>query len=743
LQIYSFILHIASSPWQVGKIIYVPLKSWEYTSNPYPLDIETYLVKGEIKELIMHNKKAHYSVYWEAFDETTPHDFMWFCTWPRVTVGKHNVVLTRKDVLETEVDEEDTEEGLVDSSIDDKEISESQDVGIKTSGVKGKRRNSRTSRPSQRRKRSDSSDDSEFENEICDEENSEDEDYTGDKFNLADWFDGADVELEEEPVFDEGTERIGRTRGLNRYKDLDEIDILLQLSTEFLHHVVDMYNLKLAQDKEFGSPDCQRDPLTVDEMLKYYAIAHYRSVVRLHRLDLYWDKIYQRKMMVTIPDFNEFMTRRRYFEIRKHLRFEDYSRLDIDETDKAWKVRKIFQIVQKSLQQCNKTPGQELSADEGMGRGTSKRNPLLHNVPNKPIDTGFKFYILVDFATKVIINIELDDKSINAENSKDYAYGAYGRRIMQLVDPLPGSNYNVYTDNLYGNYSLTTALRTRAKGRINTVTTVRKNKLPSDFSIKFAGKAPKPSRNNPRGTLKVAHHRDNGIHMYGWMDNGAVYFMDSTQRGSEMVQIQRRIGGAFQYFQVPQAIKKYNQYMGGVDVFDQVRTGPYGTDTEGRTNKWTIRFHEIMWSFLVAQSYNIYRHLHKEDDKALDHHDFASNLAILLIQKPWDRTYLRDFRMSAGQAVRGHKIKQTAPHSRFGMRDKRRLPGRCRHCPNKNNDGRKNNRETTFWCIKCCVFLHPECFESWHENPENYECVVKHHQLQSMAPDYVSDDDEV
>ena len=144
--------------------------------------------------------------------------------------------------------------------------------------------------------------------------------------------------------------------------------------------------------------------------------------------------------------------------------------------------------------------------------------------------------------------------------------------------------------------------------------------------------------------------------MYWWMDNGAVYFMDSTQRGSEMVQIQRRVGGQYQYFQVPQVIRKYNQYMGGVNVFDQVRTGPYNTDTEGRTNKWTIKFHEIMWSFLVAQPYNIYRHLYKDDGKVRHHHTFASNLAMKFINKPWDRTHLGDSNMSAGLAGRGYKI---------------------------------------------------------------------------------------
>jgi len=95
----------------------------------------------------------------------------------------------------------------------------------------------------------------------------------------------------------------------------------------------------------------------------------------------------------------------------------------------------LFEIVQKSLHGCNKTPSQELSADEGTGRSTSKRNPLLHNMPNKPIDTGFKFYILVDFLTKVIFNMEMDDKSINADNSKLYSYNAYRRRIMRLEEP--------------------------------------------------------------------------------------------------------------------------------------------------------------------------------------------------------------------------------------------------------------------------------------------------------------------
>ena len=230
--------------------------------------------------------------------------------------------------------------------------------------------------------------------------------------------------------------------------------------------------------------------------------------------------------------------------------------------------------------------------------------------------------------------------------------------------------------------------------------------------------------------------------MYGRMDNEAVYFMDSTQQESETVQIRRPVGGQYQYFQVPQVIQKYNQYRGGVDVFDQGRTEPYGTDIKVRTNKWTFRFHKIMWSFLVAQSYNIYRHFNKDDGRVLHHHTFASNLSMALINIPWDRTHLGDSNMSTGPAGRGHKIKQTRPHSRFGARDSRRLSGRYRYCPNRMEDGRKNNRETAFWCVKCCVFLQPQCSESLHTKLEHLENIVPYVQLQTMAPGYLSDDDD-
>jgi hypothetical protein len=77
---------------------------------------------------------------------------------------------------------------------------------------------------------------------------------------------------------------------------------------------------------------------------------------------------------------------------------------------------------------------------------------------------------------------------------------------------------------------------------------------------------------NPKGTLKCVKSPDN-IYQYAWMDGGAVYFIDSYAGCGELEQIQRKnkIGEKYKY-DVPKAIKLYNQYMGGVDIFDQVRT---------------------------------------------------------------------------------------------------------------------------------------------------------------------------
>ena len=60
----------------------------------------------------------------------------------------------------------------------------------------------------------------------------------------------------------------------------------------------------------------------------------------------------------------------------------------------------------------------------------------------------------------------------------------------------------------------------------------------------------------------------------------------------------------------------YNMYRHAVDVFDQIRKA-FGVDLQTATRKYTVRMFKILWSMCLAQSYNVYRHVHKDNPARL------------------------------------------------------------------------------------------------------------------------------
>jgi len=61
----------------------------------------------------------------------------------------------------------------------------------------------------------------------------------------------------------------------------------------------------------------------------------------------------------------------------------------------------------------------------------------------------------------------------------------------------------------------------------------------------------------------------------------------------------------------------------------------------------------------------------------------------------------------------GHKLAQHARGTRKQGGDNRRKRGNCRQCPNT-VDGKRNARQTSYYCTQCDVSLHPDCFHLFH-----------------------------
>ena len=89
-----------------------------------------------------------------------------------------------------------------------------------------------------------------------------------------------------------------------------------------------------------------------------------------------------------------------------------------------------------------------------------------------------------------------------------------------------------------------------------------------------------------------------------------------------------------------------------------------------------------------------------------------------------------------------HKMAQYLRGSRKEG-DNRRKRGNCRNCPNTIN-GKRNPRQTSWYCTKCNVTLHPECFQPYHDNlkgmsiPEEIHSIKRNHEIDESKDNNLS-----
>lgn len=279
-----------------------------------------------------------------------------------------------------------------------------------------------------------------------------------------------------------------------------------------------------------------KEPILLGEFYVFHAILLYMATIRVDNEEFYWRKesFFQNTKFC---HFSEKMSLERFRYIRSHLRFADYKGNN-DKQDRAWKVRPLVNAMKVKFKSIVRDPTQHLSIDEAMGRCYVKRCPISVCMSDKPISKGFKLYCLVDFERKVLMDFNLEDGTVTSENSKDFPYGASGRRVLELVEGLPGEGYIIYTDNYYTSVPLAAALRDR---KFHLIGTLRKDRKPVFPCLKMSNSAhPKPSKRCPRGTMRFAYIERLKLYAYSMMDNGVVYFLDTAFGPHDLQTMKRR-----------------------------------------------------------------------------------------------------------------------------------------------------------------------------------------------------------
>lgn len=504
-----------------------------------------------------------------------------------------------------------------------------------------------------------------------------------------------------------------------RYKEKTPLGILLHLYEPVMKLLIS------------ANKDKRRLLLSIEECYTYHAMMVYMSVVQLNSMPKYWDPMHP--LMTSKFPFKEYMSLRRFSEIRANMR--TYLATDNEgyPNNRAWKVRNAFDMVKRAFMGITKAPGEYLSMDESMLHYTGSRNPIRVIIPNKP-NNGFRVFMLVDYSTKIVINMNLDDKVDNGDNCRDFPGGYTGRKVTELVVNDNGTHYfrgtgrTILTDNYYGSVDLAQELKSIG---YNYISTLRRKRAPlvqsinedgedegEDADFYPRGKHCRPSDNNPRGTLRTAigPSPEFEVGLYSWMDNANVLFVDTKFGTEEPVRLRRRVGSTLTNYDVPQAIKVYNDNMGGVDQHDQMRDNSFRLDRH-RTNKWTVRMLEYLFAMAVTNAYCIYRANHEPNsDKHLTHEEFMEALVSEFFNhehckrqrsnRPLTRREMNEVTINNTS----HFKVQTAPRSRGPNAGNRRRRLRCRFPGCK--------KKTCFYCSQCSCFICEQHFEEFdHRYP--------------------------
>ena len=190
---------------------------------------------------------------------------------------------------------------------------------------------------------------------------------------------------------------------------------------------------------------------------------------------------------------------------------------------------------------------------------------------------------------------------------------------------------------------------------------------------------------------------DGVVYIAKWHDNAVVGVASNCLSHEPIQTTTRRVKGASNTtVQQPYLIRQYNDFMGGVDLFDRLLSS-YRPMLRGKKWWWPLLLNVINAAVVAAWRL----HCHIFGDKAMSHLEFRRQVTLTLIKSPnYDRTKL-------GGGPQG-TLPATVQHDGDGHI---RVPcdqGRCRVC----------QKNTRIMCLKCKARLHTDrgkdCFAQFH-----------------------------
>lgn len=414
------------------------------------------------------------------------------------------------------------------------------------------------------------------------------------------------------------------------------------------------------------------------------------------------------------PIYRASMSRHRFEEIMKYLRFDDKrTRPNRLVEDKAAHISEIWAIMNACLS-ANYTPSENLTVDEQLYPYRGKKCPFRQYIPSKPARYGIKFWWLCDSDNCYPINSQM---YLGKEGSRvDTNQGS--RVVKDLVVKYKRTGRRITMDQFFTSFSLAKEL---LDWRLTILGTLRSNKrcIPQELKSRRAVDTSMYAFHKEMTLVSYIPKENKNVFVlstyHNWIENVRIEMEDwqikkirkkkaatLSKRLKRPVHLQEiEIDENDTFISKPEMILNYNETKAGVDGLDQMIGG---FTCKRASSRWPMAVFFNMLDVSGVASYLIYRMNWPSDTHHAQRRNFLKSLAKelcngqILKRKNDPNINCRKSTKHALSALFPNERGVVAPIIGRGDRHHHKpILGRCSDCV---AIGRKN-RKTRNRCISC------------------------------------------
>lgn len=328
--------------------------------------------------------------------------------------------------------------------------------------------------------------------------------------------------------------------------------------------------------------------VTEDELEAFIGLLYLRGFMSAKNfpMHLMWSKMYG------CAAFNQTMSRNRYEQIKKYIRFDvRATRQERVKNDKFCLLSWVLARFNDNSQKCY-IPEESLTIDEQL-YPTKARCRFTQYMPNKPDKFGIKFWVLAELSSKYCLNIKpytgKDDERMDSLGT---------HVVMSLMQPYFQRGYNVTTDNFFTSRDLAEKLLQK---RTSLVGTIRMNRreIPPSTSLKMHESVFYTS-----GSLNLVK--------YQAKPHKTVAILSTLHKGASCQTDGKR---------KPESILYYNSNKCGVDMLDSMCRQ---MSTKAATRRWTL---SVFFNILDMAGINAWIIFNKKTGNTMSRRQFLHKLS--------------------------------------------------------------------------------------------------------------------